>query len=131
MCLLARATCMVEPTHHGECLPRLMARYIDGIDARLTLPRKIRDRPAGSNLVTANEDATWTVLYWVMAALVTAWLDIQVKVCVDNGFADIVIGRFDMGIGSVSGLSGIRLRCGARRTCACLSSVSLRRGRAG
>jgi DNA-binding transcriptional LysR family regulator len=96
--LLARTTRSVAPTEAGERLLQAITPHLEGIDAGLASLGALRDRPSGTIRVTANEHAAMTVLYPAVAGLVAAYPEIQIEVSVNNGFADIVAGRFDAGI---------------------------------
>lgn len=96
--LLARTTRSVAPTEAGERLLQAIVPHLDGIEAGVAALSAMRDRPAGTVRLTANEHAATTLVYPAVARLVAEYPEIRVEVSVDNGFADIVEGRFDAGI---------------------------------
>ena len=96
--LLARTTRSVSPTQAGERLLHAIGPHLDGIEAGIAALRALRDRPAGTVRLTANEHAATTLVYPAIARLVADYPEIEIEVNVDNGFADIVAGRFDAGI---------------------------------
>src|SRR5438477_6057828 len=61
--LLTRTTRSVSPTEAGERLLRTIGPHLEGIEAGLAALTELRDRPAGTIRITADEHAVRAVLY--------------------------------------------------------------------
>ncbi len=96
--LLARTTRSVAPTEAGERLIGTLGPAFEEIDAGLEALGELRERPAGTVRITAADHAAETVLWPALAPLLRGHPDIKVEICVENGFTDIVAGRFDAGV---------------------------------
>jgi len=96
--LLTRTTRSVAPTEAGERLLHALAPRFDEIDAELTALSALREKPAGTIRITADEHAAEAVLWPAMARLLPAYPDIKVEIVVDYGLTDIVAGRYDAGV---------------------------------
>ena len=96
--LLARSTRSVVPTEAGERLMQQLATSYADIDAALASLGDLRDQPAGSLRITANEHAASTVLWPALRKLLPRYPDIRVEVITDAALTDIVAERFDAGI---------------------------------
>jgi DNA-binding transcriptional LysR family regulator len=96
--LLTRTTRSVAPTDAGERLLETLRPAFDDIDARLEALTALRDKPAGSIRITTGQHAAHTRLWPVLAKFLPQYPDIQVELAIDQGFTDIVTGRFDAGV---------------------------------
>jgi DNA-binding transcriptional LysR family regulator len=96
--LLARTTRSVAPTEAGERLIKTLGPAFDEIDAGLEALGELRERPSGTVRITAADHAAETVLWPALSPLLRDHPDIKVEICVENGFTDIVAGRFDAGV---------------------------------
>ena len=96
--LLARTTRSVSPTHAGErVLARLSPAVIE-LETEIEALASLRDRPAGLVRVTAGKHAADTILWPALLPFMRSYPDIEVEVCVENGYVDIVAQRYDAGI---------------------------------
>ena len=96
--LLARTTRSVAPTEAGERLLRSLGPAFAGIDAELAGLSELRDKPAGQVRITAGDHAAETTVWPALARFLPNYPDIKVEICIENGFTDIVAGRFDAGV---------------------------------
>ena len=96
--LLTRTTRSVSPTEAGERLLRTVGPHFDEINTELESLSELRDKPAGTIRITAGDHAAETILWPVLTKLLPDYPDIRVEVNVEQGFTDIVEGRFDAGI---------------------------------
>ena len=96
--LLTRTTRSVAPTEAGERLLRAAKPGIEAIEAELASLTELRDKPAGTVRVTTSAHAYQTILRPALMRLLPDYPDIQAEVVIENGFVDIVAGRFDAGI---------------------------------
>ncbi len=98
--LLARTTRSVTTTEAGERLVRSIGPRFEEIEAELASLNDLRDRPAGTIRISAEESATATVLGPALARLLPSYPDIKVEIGIDNGLIDIVQQGFDAGVRS-------------------------------
>jgi DNA-binding transcriptional LysR family regulator len=96
--LLTRTTRSVSPTEVGERLLRSVAPRIDEIQAELAGLSDLRDRPAGTIRISADEHAASMVLWPALERFLPNYPDIKAEIVVDNGLIDIVAERFDAGV---------------------------------
>ena len=96
--LLARTTRSVAPTEAGEQLMRNLGPCFEGIDRELDAITQLRGGPAGTLRINAGEHAMRSVLWPKLERFLSAYPEVKVEVHIDNGYADIVAGRFDAGI---------------------------------
>ncbi|NEU14379.1 LysR family transcriptional regulator [Methylobacterium sp. BTF04] len=96
--LLARTTRSVSATEAGERLLKTVAPRFEEIAGGLAALAAMRDRPAGTFRVTADEHAASTVLWPALRRLLPGYPDIAVETIVDYGMTDIVAERIDAGI---------------------------------
>ena len=96
--LLNRTTRSVAPTGAGERLLRTLRPAFDQIDTELEAVSELRDKPAGTVRITANDHAADTILWPAIARLLPRYPDVKVEVDVDYGLTDIVADRYDAGV---------------------------------
>jgi len=96
--LLTRTTRSVAPTEAGERLLRTARPGLEAIAAELAALTELRDKPAGSVRITTSTHAYETILRPALTRLLPDYPDVQVEAMIENGFVDIVAGRFDAGI---------------------------------
>ena len=99
--LLTRTTRSVAPTEAGARLARILAPRLDDIDAELAALNELRDKPAGTIRITADEHAANLVLWPALAKFLPKHPDIKVEVMVDFGLIDIVAQGYDAGVRNV------------------------------
>jgi DNA-binding transcriptional LysR family regulator len=96
--LLTRTTRSVTPTDAGERLLRTIGPRFEEIEAELAALSELRDKPAGTIRITADEHAVQSVLWPALERLLPDYPDIKVEIVIDYGLTDIVAGRFDAGV---------------------------------
>lgn len=96
--LLTRTTRSVAPTEAGERLERAIGPAFDTIESGLANLQELRERPAGTVRITADEHAAEVVLWPALARVLPDYPDIKVEIHVDYGLVDIVAERFDAGV---------------------------------
>ena len=98
MRLLNRSTRSVSPTEAGE---RLLARVQPAllqINEGLAQLTELRDKPAGTIRITADEFAVHHVLWPAIERFLPNYPDIVVELTTDYGRTDIVSDRYDAGV---------------------------------
>ncbi len=96
--LLTRTTRSVTRTEAGEKLLREVAPLLDEITAHLSAVSDLRERPAGSVRITADEYAARYVLWPKLLPVIESYPEITVELVTDYGLTDIVAERFDAGV---------------------------------
>jgi DNA-binding transcriptional LysR family regulator len=96
--ILARTTRSVSLTDAGARLLATVAPRLEEIDAALEALTALRDKPAGSILISAGEHAVRTVIWPKLEPFVAQFPDIKVEINLDNGLIDIIAGRYDAGV---------------------------------
>jgi DNA-binding transcriptional LysR family regulator len=96
--LLARTTRSVALTEAGERLLRSIGPRFDEIESEISALSELRDRPAGTIRITTVEHAAETILWPVMARLLSEYPDVNVEIILDYGLTDIVAERYDAGV---------------------------------
>jgi DNA-binding transcriptional LysR family regulator len=96
--LLARTTRSVAPTEAGARLLTKLAPALDEVATEVELLTNQRDRPIGKVRVSSGKHAVDAVLWPRLAPLMHRHPGIEVEICVDNSYVDIVAGHFDAGI---------------------------------
>ncbi len=96
--LLNRTTRSVTPTEAGERLLKSVAVRLDEIEEEVAALSALRDRPAGTVRITADELALEQILWPVLRKVLPDYPDIKVEVATDYALTDIVAGRFDAGV---------------------------------
>jgi DNA-binding transcriptional LysR family regulator len=85
-------------TGAGERLLQTIGPRLDEIDAELSALGELRDKPAGTIRITADEHGLNSALWPALRKLLPQYPDIKVEVVVENGLTDIVAERFDAGV---------------------------------
>ena len=98
MRLLTRTTRSVALTHAGERLLDDIAHHFDDIDRAVDPLMATRDKPTGTLRINAGEHAVRSILWPKLDAFLRQYRDIKVEVDIDNGYMDIVAGRYDAGV---------------------------------
>jgi DNA-binding transcriptional LysR family regulator len=70
----------------------------DLIDTELDALGELRDKPAGTIRITANDHAADTSLWPMISQLLPKYPDIKVEIDIDYGLTDIVADRYDAGV---------------------------------
>ena len=96
--LLNRTTRSVTPTEAGERLLASVSVRFDEIEQEVAALGALRDRPAGTVRITADELAMEFVLWPALRRVLPDYPDIKVEVVTDYTLTDIVAGRFDAGV---------------------------------
>ncbi|CAB3961089.1 MULTISPECIES: LysR family transcriptional regulator [Burkholderia] len=96
--LFARTTRSVSLTAAGSRLLELIGPAMGEIDAGLDEITHLRDKPAGTIRLNADEYAVQHVLQPAVTRLLPAYPDIRVELNIDYGLTDIVSGRYDAGV---------------------------------
>jgi DNA-binding transcriptional LysR family regulator len=96
--LLTRTTRSVSLTEAGERLLDTIGPALDDIDTGLAKLTELRERPAGTVCITADEYAVHAVLWPALKGFLSEYPDIKVEISTDNGLTDIVADRFDAGV---------------------------------
>lgn len=96
--LLTRTTPSVSPTEAGQRLLQSLGPHLDGIDAGLAALTELREKPAGTVRINADEHAVNAVLWSALRKVLPDYPDIHVELVTDFGLTDIVAARFDAGV---------------------------------
>lgn len=96
--LLTRTTRSVTPTEAGERLLKTIAPRFDEIDAELAALSELREKPAGTVRITADEHAVNSLLWPALRKFLPLYPDINVELVTDYGLTDIVAERYDAGV---------------------------------
>ncbi|WP_266182176.1 LysR family transcriptional regulator [Dyella humicola] len=96
--LLVRTTRSVAPTETGERFLRSLSPLLDELEGQLVALGELRNKPAGTVRITADEHAAESILWPALRKLLPAYPDIHVEIVVDYGLTDIVAERFDAGV---------------------------------
>ncbi len=96
--LLNRTTRSVTPTEAGERMLQSVGFHLDEIETHVAALNDLRDRPAGTVRITADELSLRTVLWPRLRKVLTDHPDIKVEIEADNRLVDIVAEKFDAGV---------------------------------
>jgi len=96
--LLNRTTRSVAPTEGGERLLRTLRPAFDQINTELDALGDLREKPAGTIRITANDHAANTILWPAISRLLPSYPDVKVEIDVNYGLTDIVADRYDAGV---------------------------------
>lgn len=98
MRLLSRTTRSVSPTEAGERLLATVAPALRAIEDGLAGLSELRDKPAGTVRISADEFAVQHVLWPAIARILPDYPDINIEMTTDYGRTDIVGNRYDAGV---------------------------------
>ncbi|HVJ02944.1 MAG TPA: LysR family transcriptional regulator, partial [Sphingomonas sp.] len=96
--LLNRTTRSVTPTEAGERLLLSVGPRLDEIEAEVAGLSALRDKPAGTVRISADENSMASVLWPALRRVLADHPDIHVEVVTDYTLTDIVAERFDAGV---------------------------------
>lgn len=96
--LLTRTTRSVAPTQAGERIIACLEPRLAEIEHELQTLLQLNGTPSGNIRISAGEHAAQSVLWPKLKPFLLEYPDINVEMVVDNGFVDIVDGRFDAGV---------------------------------
>src|SRR5271166_3594165 len=130
--LLARTTRSVAPTEAGERLLKSVGPRLDEIDAELAALSVLREKPAGTIRINADEHSATEVLWPALARFLPDYPDIRVEIVIDNALTDIVAERYDAGVrlGELVAKDMIAVRIGPDLRMAVVGAPSYFAGRA-
>lgn len=96
--LLTRTTRSVAPTEAGERVIACLAPRLDELERELENIVQLNGVISGNIRLSAGEHAARRLLWPKLKPFLQAWPQINIELVVDNGFVDIVDGRFDAGV---------------------------------
>ncbi|MGY3885781.1 LysR family transcriptional regulator [Aeromonas aquatica] len=98
MRLLTRTTRSVAPTEVGERIIACLEPRLADLELALGAILQINGTATGNLRLSAGEHAVRSLLWPKLKPFLKAHPQIKVELVVDNGFVDIVAGRFDGGV---------------------------------
>lgn len=102
--LLMRTTRNVSLTEAGERLMAALVPRIDEIEAEIAQMTQLRDTPAGTVRLTVSDHMIHQCIWPRLAPVLKDYPDIKVEMAQENGFVDVIEGRFDAGVRLGEGL---------------------------
>ncbi len=96
--LLTRTTRSVAPTEAGERLIACLEPRIADLEQELDSLIQLNGIASGNIRLTSGEHAARSLVWPKLKPFIREYPEIHVELMVDNGFVDIVEGRFDAGI---------------------------------
>ncbi|MDE9341713.1 LysR family transcriptional regulator [Klebsiella variicola] len=96
--LLTRTTRSVAPTEAGERLIACLEPRIADLEQELDSIIQLNGIASGNIRLTSGEHAARSLVWPKLKPFLREYPEIHVELMVDNGFVDIVEGRFDAGI---------------------------------
>ena len=96
--LLTRTTRSVAPTQAGEKIIACLEPRIADLEQELESLIHLNGTVSGTFRLSAGEHAVRRVVWPKLKPLLQNYPDINLELVVDNGFVDIVAGRFDAGV---------------------------------
>src|SRR6201995_6198047 len=78
--LLTRTTRSVSPTQTGERLLRNLAPHFEGIEAEIAALSELREKPAGTIRIRANDHSADGILWPKLAKFLPQYPDINVEI---------------------------------------------------
>ncbi|MCS2163905.1 LysR family transcriptional regulator [Scandinavium sp. H11S7] len=96
--LLTRTTRSVAPTEAGERIIACLEPRIADLEQELSTLIQLNGSTSGNIRISAGEHSARSVLWPKLKPFLRQYPEINVELVVDNGFVDIVEGRFDAGI---------------------------------
>ncbi|MFT9408564.1 LysR family transcriptional regulator [Acetobacter fabarum] len=104
MTLLMRTTRNVSLTDAGQRLMEALSPRIDEIEADIARITELRDIPAGTVRLTVSDHMIRHCVWPRLAPVLKNYPDIKVEMAQENGFVDVIEGRFDAGVRLGEGL---------------------------
>ncbi|ALX93726.1 LysR family transcriptional regulator [Serratia fonticola] len=96
--LLTRTTRSVAPTEAGERIIACLEPRIADLEQELEALVQLNGSASGNIRLSAGEHAVRSLLWPKLKPFLRQYPEINVELVVDNGFIDIVDGRFDAGV---------------------------------
>jgi len=96
--LLTRTTRSVAPTEAGERIIACLEPRIADLEQELESLIQLNGTASGNIRLSAGEHAARSLVWPKLKPFLREYPDIRVDLVVDNGFVDIVDGRFDAGV---------------------------------
>lgn len=96
--LLTRTTRSVAPTEAGERIIACLEPRIADLEQELAALVQLSGSASGNIRLSAGEHAVRSLLWPKLKPFLRQYPQIKVELVVDNGFIDIVQGRFDAGV---------------------------------
>ncbi|NBJ35890.1 LysR family transcriptional regulator [Serratia fonticola] len=96
--LLTRTTRSVAPTEAGERIISCLEPRIADLEQELEALVQLNGSASGNIRLSAGEHAVRSLLWPKLKPFLRQYPEINVELVVDNGFIDIVDGRFDAGV---------------------------------
>lgn len=96
--LLNRTTRSVSPTEAGQGLLAQVLPALEEIDQGFARLSSLRERPAGTIRISADEYALHSVLQPAIKRFLPAYPEVRIEITTDYGLTDIVGDRFDAGV---------------------------------
>ncbi|WP_199061373.1 LysR family transcriptional regulator [Serratia sp. ASV30] len=96
--LLTRTTRSVAPTEAGERIIACLEPRIADLEQQLEALVQLNGSASGNIRLSAGEHAVRSLLWPKLKPFLRQYPEINVELVVDNGFIDIVDGRFDAGV---------------------------------
>lgn len=96
--LLTRTTRSVAPTEAGERIIACLEPRIADLEQELEALVQLNGSASGNIRLSAGEHAVRSLLWPKLKPFLRQYPEINVELVVDNGFVDIVQGRFDAGV---------------------------------
>jgi len=96
--LLTRTTRSVAPTAAGERIIACLEPRITDLERELVSLIQLNSIPSGNIRLSVGEHAARSLVWPKLKPFLREYPEINVELVVDNGFVDIVDGRFDAGI---------------------------------
>lgn len=96
--LLTRTTRSVSPTEAGARLLRNVGPRLDEIEAEIEALSELREKPAGTIRITAEDTAVELLLWPKLEKFLPKYPDIKVELSIDYGLTDIAAQSYDAGV---------------------------------
>ncbi len=96
--LLDRTTRSVSPTEAGARLLERVAPRLEEIRGELDALSALKEKPAGTIRITADEFGATSAIWPRLVPLLKAYPDVTVEIVADLGLTDIVAERYDAGV---------------------------------
>lgn len=96
--LLTRTTRSVSPTEAGERIIASLEPRLAELEQELEMLLQLNGTASGNIRLSAGEHAVRSLVWPKLKPFLREYPEINVELVVDNGFVDIVDGRFDAGV---------------------------------